>query len=158
MAAHGPLTAKLEALYEVLLSLRQDSRDADIQAFADFFDENCTAWLKSMREYDTPSLGRVGVIDGIRDNLQNYYLEGRQVLSSSESGSRVFCEMKNRLVVCGETLDPFYETAVVEFNTQNLISSFKLYSCRSHIVMIVQQKTGVGPYTDTSDGKVPVVV
>lgn len=60
--------------------------------------------------------------------------------------------MKNKLLVLGEILDPFYETAVLSFNEEGLITEWKMYSCRSHVVAIVQMKTGMGPYSEREVG------
>lgn len=46
----------------------------------------------------------------------------------------------------GQILDPFYETTVVVFDEEGLIVELKQYSCRSHIVEIIQEQTGIGPY------------
>jgi len=50
--------------------------------------------------------------------------------------------------VLGQTLDPLYETAVVVFDEEGLVRELKQYCCRSHVVQIVQEKTGEGPYKD----------
>lgn len=140
----------LDALYDTWQSLREDSSTADLETFAAFFSPNSTVWLESMREHLTPSLGRDGIIQTMRANLDHYHLEERRVISQSGGvdDKRVFCEMKNRLVVEGTILDPFYETAVVVFDDDGLILDLKLYSCRSHIVMLIQDKTGKGPYNE----------
>lgn len=144
------LDPKLDELFDLLLKIRHESPEAEFDRFGKLFDENCTVWLQSMREHLEPSIGRQAVIKTLKDNLTHYYLEERRILSQAvdEANSRVFCEMKNRLVVHGEVLDPFYETAIATFNADGLITDFKFYSCRSHIVMLIQKATGIGPYAD----------
>ncbi|MCJ1382580.1 hypothetical protein MMC17_005693 [Xylographa soralifera] len=141
--------SRLESLYQTWQSLRPTSSDKQFDVFGAFFDEACIAWLKSMREWDQPSIGRQAIIDKVKANTELHHLEERRVLSSftSEDGLKVVCEMKNRLSVIGNPLDPFYETAVATFNEQGLITDFKLYNCRSPIVGIIQTMTGRGPYT-----------
>jgi hypothetical protein len=143
------LHAKLDALYSKMQSLNSTSSPGDFDAFGAFFDKHCTAYLKSMREYAEPSIGRQAAIDTLKEILAEYHIEERRVLSraTSEDGSTVIVEMKNRLSVLGGTLDPFYETVVATFNDEGLISELKTYSCRSHIVGMIQEKTGVGPYS-----------
>ncbi len=152
MTANNPLHAKLDAFYDTMQRLTLKSSPEEFSRFASFFDEKCIVYLQSMRERSTPSLGRQGVIDGLKDNLKDYYLDERRVLSRSisDDGLRIFCEMENRLVVHGRVLDPFPETAVVVFDKDGLITSFKLYSCRSHLVRYIQEETGRGPYTKES--------
>lgn len=140
--------AKLDALYDVWLNLSLESSPSDFEAFAAFFDEDCTAWLLSMRELDTPSHHRQGVIQGIKEVLKNTRLNERRVIERFESagGSKISCEMSNSLTVQGRVLDPFPETVTAVFNDKGLITDFKLYACRSPIVAIIQEVTGEGPY------------
>ncbi|ETS80533.1 hypothetical protein PFICI_08062 [Pestalotiopsis fici W106-1] len=139
---------RLDSLYEVWQSLSPGSSSEDFKAFADFFSQDCTAWLLSMREHETPSIGRSGVIEGIQTAIQDSQIKARRVLKrfTDVTGSTISCEMQNSLTVHGKPLDPLYETAVVAFNDQGFITDFKLYSCRSAIVAIIQDVTGVGPY------------
>ena len=152
------LHAKLDAHYATMQKLTLESPAEDFAAFGAFFNEECTVYLMSMREYAEPSLGRQAAIAALRENLNEIRMVERRVLSRSvttnaDGSSTVFHEMKNHLVVCGDVLDPFYETAVVHFDKDGLITEFKLYSCRSHIVMLIQEHTGVGPYEKhTGDG------
>jgi hypothetical protein len=143
------LHAKVDVFYSKIQSLKSTSSPEDFDAFGAFFDKDCIAYLKSMREYAEPSIGRQAAMDTLKEILAEYHIEERRVLSraTSEDGSTVIVEMKNRLNVLGDTLDPFYETVVATFNDEGLISELKTYSCRSHIVGMIQDKTGVGPYS-----------
>ncbi|KAH8816622.1 hypothetical protein F5884DRAFT_829802 [Xylogone sp. PMI_703] len=139
---------RLEDFYKTMDALSPSSEPERYDAFAAFFSDDCTAYLKSMREYDEPSNGRKAVVDSLKEILKEYHVHERRILSHSTSsdGRTVFCEMNNVMHVLGQALDPFYETAVAAFNEQGLIIEYKQYSCRSHIVEIVQDKTGLGPY------------
>jgi hypothetical protein len=44
--------------------------DSEFDRFARFFSETCVAYLKSMREYNEPSIGRQATIDSLRENLK----------------------------------------------------------------------------------------
>lgn len=151
MATTASLQARLDAVYNQLLVLRQDSSPAEFETFAQFFAEDCTAYLRSMREHAEPAIGRTEIIKDLKDILKDQYFDGRLVISQSvnEQESRIFCEMENRYMIHGQPLDPCHETAVVVFTADGLISTFKQYSCRSHIVMMVQKATGVGPYRES---------
>jgi hypothetical protein len=142
------LHARLDALYSTIQSLKSTSSSQDFDAFGAFFDKDCTVYLKSMREHADPSIGRQAAVDSLREILAQYHIEERRVLSraTTEDGSTVIVEMKNSLNVLGDILDPFYETAVAVFNEGGLITGLKTYSCRSHIVGMIQEKTGEGPY------------
>lgn len=141
--------SRLESLYQTWQNLRSTSTPKQFNDFGAFFDDSCTAWLKSMREWDQPSVGRQAIIDNVKTNIQSHYIEERRVQSSlvSEDGRTVMCEMRNRLSVLGTPLDNFYETAVAKFNEKGLITDFKVYNCRSPIVGVIQTVTGKGPYT-----------
>ena len=141
--------SRLEGLYQKWQNLRPTSPPEQFHDFGAFFDDSCTAWLKSMREWDQPSIGRQAIIDNVKTNIQSHHIEERRVQSSlvSEDGRTVMCEMRNRLDVLGTPLDNFYETAVARFNEKGLITDFKVYNCRSPIVGVVQTVTGKGPYT-----------
>ena len=143
------LNTKVDALYSTMLSLKSTSPPEDFDAFGAFFDKDCIVYLKSMREHADPSIGRQAAVDALKEILAEYHIEIRRVLSRaiSEDGSTVIVEMKNSLNVLGGTLDPFYETVIAKFNEEGLISELKTYSCRSHIVGMIQDKTGVGPYS-----------
>lgn len=149
MNSTDALHDKLDSVYNLMQKLKPTSSSGDLAEFGAFFDEHCTVYLKSMREHAEPSFGREGAIQALKENLTVVHIDDRRVLSRSTSaeGSTIFCEMKNRLDVLGEVLDPFFETAVVSFNDKGLIIEWKLYSCRSHIVALIQMKTGTGPYT-----------
>ncbi|KAI1778459.1 hypothetical protein F4818DRAFT_301685 [Hypoxylon cercidicola] len=156
MATGSPLHSKLDALYEAWSKLSLESSPTEFQAFADFFSEDCTAWLLSMRELKQPSIGREGVIAGVKDVLKDTQIRERRVVDRFESanGSKISVEMENSLVVHGKDLDVFPETATAVFNEQGLITDFKLYCCRSPVVEIIQEVTGIGPYATTkTDGR-----
>ncbi|KAE8448472.1 hypothetical protein EG329_009353 [Mollisiaceae sp. DMI_Dod_QoI] len=148
--SNDTLQAKLEDLYRTIDGLKFDSTAEEFDAFGTFFSENCITYLISMREYDEPSIGRQATVDALRDNLKMQHVAERRILSRSftADGLTAFTEMKNRLHVLGQTLDPFYETAVVVFDENGLVTGFKQYSCRSHIVEIIQEQTGLGPYME----------
>ena len=149
MASIISLQDRLDALYQVLATLRLDSQPEEFTKFASFFADDGIAYLKSMREHDEPSIGRQGIINGIKDVLKDQCLENRRVVSISTNDRErtVFTEMEMRYVVHAEVLDPFHETSVAVFNGDGLITNFKIYSCRSHIVMLIQKQTGLGPYS-----------
>lgn len=151
MATTASLQARLDAVYHQLSVLRQESTPAEFEKFAQFFAEDCTAYLRSMREHAEPAIGRTAVVNHLKDILNDHDFDRRSVISQSvnEQESRVFCEMENRYMIHGQPLDPCHETAVVVFDADGLISNFKQYSCRSHIVMMIQRATGVGPYHDS---------
>ncbi|KAL7943414.1 hypothetical protein V8C42DRAFT_346865 [Trichoderma barbatum] len=79
--------------------------------------------------------------------MEDQYLEKRKVVSQlfGEEDSRVFIEMENRYNIHSKVLDDFPETLVATFDDEGLVNSFKLYSCRSHVVMMIQAATGEGP-------------
>ncbi|KAE9370284.1 hypothetical protein N431DRAFT_426667 [Stipitochalara longipes BDJ] len=107
-----------------------------------------------MREYSEPSHGRSATISTLQEIVQQQHVVERHILSraittSPDAGSTtVFVEMKNKLHVLGKALDTFFETAVVTFDGEGLIAELRNYSCRSHIVEIVQKETGEGPYSE----------
>lgn len=151
------LQKRLDALYATIQNLSSSSSAEEFEAFGAFFDNDCKAWLKNMREYDSPGLGRQGTIDKLRFIMKEKYwsIAEREVISSSttQDGSRVLCETKKRLVIHGQPVDPFFETEVAVFNSEGLITELRLYSCWSPIVSVIQQQTGDGPYA-TPDYKV----
>ncbi|KAI1106226.1 hypothetical protein F4804DRAFT_62139 [Jackrogersella minutella] len=155
MTTTASLHAKLDALYEVWQGLSLNSPTAEFEKFANFFDENCTAWLLSMREIATPSIGRQGVIEGTKDILKDMdmQIKQRRVVDrfQSTSGSKISAEMSNDLVVYGRELLAYPETATVAFNDKGLITDFKVYCCRSAVVEIIQDVTGEGPYKPKDD-------
>ncbi|OTA91453.1 hypothetical protein M434DRAFT_397194 [Hypoxylon sp. CO27-5] len=146
------LHAKLDGLYDVWMSLKPNSPEADFARFGSYFDENCKAYLLSMREIDEPSVGRQAVIEKIKEVLQNTRIKQRNVLGRFDVtwGGKVAVEMYNHIEVGGIYLIPFPEIAVVTFNDENLITDFKLYCCRSPVVHIIQAATGYGPYKSVS--------
>lgn len=147
---NNALYTKLDDLYKTIDGLTLNSTSEKFDAFGAFFSGNCTVYLKSMREYDEPSAGPQAAIDALRDNKKEQHVAERRILSRSitADGLTIYCEMKNRLHVLGQTLDPFYETAVVVFNDKGFITELKQYSCRSHIAEIIQDQTGLGPYAE----------
>lgn len=141
---------RLRALQAKLDTLSSTSSSKEFGLLGDFFSDDCTTFLASMREYDEPSIGRQATIEKYQDILKIYHIRERRVLSHSTSsdGRTVFCEMKYSVHVYDEILDPFYETVVAVFNEEGLIKELRQYSCRSHIVEIIQAKTGDGPYAE----------
>ncbi|KAI0837549.1 hypothetical protein F5Y06DRAFT_297407 [Hypoxylon sp. FL0890] len=117
------LHQRLDSLYDIWMGLNPDSPQADFAKSANFFEENCTVYLLSMREISEPSRGREGVIKGIKEVLKNTRIKERRV-----------------------EIDLCLEVAVVVFNDKGLITNFKLYYCRSPVVQIIQDITGNGPY------------
>ncbi|KAH8658290.1 hypothetical protein BX600DRAFT_500260 [Xylariales sp. PMI_506] len=152
MASSEQLHAKLDALYDIWVKLTPDSPETAFEEFASKFSQDSTAWLKSMREIREPSLGREGVIEGIKLAVKDSQILERRVVarsaSVSDTGSgKIFVESSNRVKVYGKDIETFPETAVVEFDSEGgLIKDFKLYSCRSPIVELIQELTGDGPY------------
>lgn len=147
----------LEAVYDHLQGLSANPSDDDLIRFGAFFTAECTTNLRSMRE--DPKHGRQAVIDDLKDLLNVWHLEKRQVDAQStvvnaDGSVTIFCQMSNRLSILGEILDPYPETVVVNFvlddeqDNKLRISDFKSYGCRSGIVKIIQSKTAKGPYSD----------
>ncbi|CAF3433387.1 unnamed protein product [Fusarium graminearum] len=150
MAYLTTLEARLDAVYSALETLGPDSLAEDFVNFASFFSEDCIAYLRGMRDHKTPAFGRQGLIHDLQNLLQSQHLKKRRVISqvANEQGGQIFSEMENQYIVHSEILDPFHKTAVVSFNREGLIHSFKLYCCRSHFVWLTQQATGEGSYKD----------
>ncbi|KAH8896762.1 hypothetical protein GQ53DRAFT_890092 [Thozetella sp. PMI_491] len=140
----------LDGLYALLETLREDSSQEEFDKFGAFFAEDATAYLRSMREHREPSIGRQAIIDDMKAILKDQFLATRRIVSSSfnERDMKLFTEMENTIHVHSDVLDPFHETAIVAFNNDGLINNFKVYSCRSHIVMLIQKHTGLGPYNE----------
>ena len=144
------LEGKLYDLCDVIQNLSPSSSDAEFEQFGTFFASHGKAYLKNMREHDQPAKGRKEIIEKMKEIMteKHWRIVDRQVLSCSvtSDGSRILCETKKRLRVCGRPVDPFYETEVAVFDDQGLIAELRLYSCWSPIVSVVQQETGKGPY------------
>jgi hypothetical protein len=153
MATTDLFYSRLDDLYDQWQKLTPDSAEADFEKFASHFNKDGTAWLKSMREVAEPSVGREGIIQGIKDAVKDSQLTGRRVVarSATPDGRKVFVEHSNHLTVLGKSIDPFPETTVVEFDSEGLIWDFKNYSCRSPVVTIIQEVTGEGPYERHDD-------
>ncbi|KAK5123502.1 hypothetical protein LTR85_002540 [Meristemomyces frigidus] len=144
-------TAKLDAIYELFQTFTLSSPESDFTSFGSYFTPNCSANLRSMRE--EPKRGRQAAVDDLKALVkEGWHIDERRIDAQAEvsgtTGITVFCQMSNRLNIMGDILDPFQETAVVSFDSDGLISDFKLYSCRSPIVRIVQEKTRLGPYSE----------
>lgn len=146
---------RLRALQATLDTLSSASSPEEISNLGHFFAEDCIAYVASMREYDEPSIGRNATIAKYREILQFYHIHERRVLSHSTSadGKTVFCEMKHSVHIFDELLDPFYETVVAIFDDKGLIKELRQYSCRSHLIEIIQAKTGEGPYSVLPDSR-----
>lgn len=143
------LVARLDGIFAQLQSLKPDSPLLDFEKAASFFAPDCTAYLRSMRERSTPAIGREAVIKHLQEIVKEYQLQKHHVISQAvdEKASRIFSEMENQYLIHGYTVDPFPETVIAVFNTDGLISSFKLYCCQSHLVHFMQVATGRGPYS-----------
>ncbi|TVY93673.1 hypothetical protein LAWI1_G001643 [Lachnellula willkommii] len=152
MTCPSTSSSQLENLYQTWQTLRPTSPPSHFAAFGAFFAPTCTACLQSMREWDLPSIGRQAIIDAVKSNIQTSHIEERvvQSLLASDDGRTVVCEMRNRLNVLGYRLENYFETAVVRYDGQGLVSDFRVYGCRSPIVGVVQTVTGRGPYTDAA--------
>jgi hypothetical protein len=150
MAATNDRQQRLDSLYEIIQNLSATSSNEEFEKFGAFFAVDCKAWLKNMREYDMPGVGRQGAIDLLRSIMKEKYwtIAQRKVLSSATTadGSRLFSETEKRLIIYGEPVDPFFETEVAVFDSDGLIKELRLYNCWSPIVSVLQQKTGKGPY------------
>lgn len=148
MTSADSFDSKLDALYDKWQKLPTDSSDSALESFASHFSTNATAWLLSMRELADPSIGREGIIEGIKKALSDSQITERRVVARSVTpdGRKVFIETSNAVTVHGKLIDPLPETTVVEFDDKGLIVDFKIYSCRSPIVALIQDATGEGPY------------
>lgn len=144
------LESKLYNLYTTIQNLSPSSPDADFEKVGTLLASNSKAYLKNMREHDQPAKGREEIIQKLKEIMteKHWQIVERQVLSScvTSDGSRVFCETRKRLLVCGKPVDSFYETEVAVFDEQGLIEELRLYSCWSPIASVIQQVTGKGPY------------
>jgi hypothetical protein len=141
----------LDDLYGIIQSLTPTSPPSSFSAFAQFFAPDCTVYFKSMNMHRMPGISRAEAIDDIREVVSKLQIRSREVLhfavsSSSDGRDTVFCETRQRIDVLGETIEPFFETHVVEFGEGGLITGFRNYCCWSPVVDIVQRKTGLGPY------------
>jgi hypothetical protein len=123
MATYTPQHMKLDELFKSMQHLTQTSSLEDFTLFGAFFDENCVVHLQSMREYYMPAIGRRAAIFEMQERLKTVRILERQILarSSTADGNTIFCETKQRLEVCGEDVDPFFETVLVKFNNEGLI-------------------------------------
>lgn len=144
--------SKLSDLYTVIQSLCPSASEAEFHKFGILFAFDCTVYLKNMNEFNQPAKGRDQTIMKLREIMsdKHWRLAGREVLSSStisnQDGTRIFCETKKRLVICGQRVEPFFETEVATLDDEGLIKELRLYSCWSPIASTIQQVTGKGPY------------
>lgn len=143
----------LDDLYVIIQALTPTSPPSSFSAFAQFFAPNCTVYLKSMNMHRLPGISRIEAIDDMRDVVSKLRIRSREVLhfavsSSSDGRDTVFCETRQSIDVLGETIEPFFETHVVEFGEGGLITGFRNYCCWSPVVDVVQKKTGLGPYAE----------
>ncbi|CAF9922106.1 MAG: hypothetical protein GOMPHAMPRED_002495 [Gomphillus americanus] len=142
---------QLEDLYILWASLRPESGDEQFIAFGDYFHPFCVAWLSSMRDYANPSRGRKEIVEFVKASLKNYHYESRDIVSRSYSEDylKISIEGKASMNIMGTLLENVYETVVATFDqTTGLISDLKVYTCRSHLVLVLQSKTGRGPYSE----------
>lgn len=144
------LQQKLDAVYNLIETLSPDSPSSKFEEFAAFFAPNAKAWLKNMREYDSLGVGRQEIINKLKSIMteKHWRIAEREVIASAVSadGSRLFCETRKRLDVCGQPIDPFPEVEIAVFNAEGLITELRLYCCWSPIASVIQQVTGGGPY------------
>lgn len=150
--SRATLETQTEIFFSALRKLRTDSPPEAFESFGLLFDDDCAANPLSMREHLDVKQGRQEIIDTFKASIEQVQLTERRVLSQiiDEDQRMVACEMKNRLLVNGQVLDPFYETSIINFNTEGRIISLNTYSCRSPIVALLQKTTGLGPYADVS--------
>jgi len=78
----------------------------------------------------TPNIGRQGAIDKLCSIITEKYwkLAERKVISSAVTaeGSRLFCQTEKRLIIHGQSVDPFFETEVTVFDADGLIIELRL--------------------------------
>jgi hypothetical protein len=143
----------IDKVYELMMKLSESSPPEDYEAIAAYFDKDCVVYPWSMREYALPAVGRKAAMREFQERAKIERILAREVLSHSSSADRktLFCEMKHRVDVFGQTVDPYFETAVATMTNEGLIGELKLYSCRSHLVKAYQDHTGFGPYSDKID-------
>lgn len=142
----------LDELYIIIQCLTSASSPSSFSAFAQFFAPDCTVYFKSMNMHHLPGISRAEAIDDMREVVSKVQIRSHEVLhfavsSSSDGRDTVFCETRQSIDVLGETIEPFFETHVVEFGEGGLITGFRNYCCWSPIVDVVQRKTGLGPYS-----------
>ncbi|KAF2105126.1 hypothetical protein NA57DRAFT_71323 [Rhizodiscina lignyota] len=148
---------KLNALYQLIQKMTPSSPPEDFDTFAAFFSPDCKVFLRSMREHKRPGIGHSGAISMLKEMLECWSLNERRVLSTCSTSdgelATVFFETSKRLTIVGDVIDPFYETEVAVFNAEGLITDLRIYSCWSHIVSIIQDKTGSGPYNNPKEAR-----
>ncbi|KAM3514837.1 hypothetical protein MY11210_001561 [Beauveria gryllotalpidicola] len=125
------------------------AKTRDFESFASAFTDDCEVHLRSMREHKTPARSRREIIDHLHDILKDQCLTQYHIVSLAvdEDNMRIYCEMANSYNIHGKSLPFFAETAIVTFNPDGLVKTFKLYSCRSDLVFLIQKATGSGPYS-----------
>jgi hypothetical protein len=148
--SEATLETQTESFFGALERLRADSSPESLQSFGRFFNKDCIANPISMREHLDVKHGCQQIVDAYKETVQNVQLVEHRILSRiiDESQRMVACEMKNRMLVDGQVLDPFYETAIIHFDTEGSIVKLNMYSCRSPIVALLQKTTGLGLYAD----------
>ncbi|KAK5684288.1 hypothetical protein LTS10_004154 [Elasticomyces elasticus] len=129
--------AKLDELYHHPETVTATSSDADFNRLR--LQHSQHARVSHNRQTSTPSR---------HQNLsQSYRIVSRRIQDGNTAV--VFCQMSNRIDIMGDIVDPFQETAVVTFDgEERLVSKLKLYSCRSPLVRVMQEKTRLGPYSE----------
>ncbi len=162
MAPSRPLTSHdliplLDTFYATYAAAVSSPSEANLSAFGALFTPTASKNLQSMRE--PTSTGRSAAIASVASSLPQQKLIERRIISQTADPATltVYCQMANKLEVCGKVLDPYYETAVVLFSAEGLIEEMKMYGCRSPIVRIVQDETGLGPYCDHTEEEVRVM-
>jgi hypothetical protein len=147
--SRATLEAQTELFFSALKNLRADTPET-FESIGLLFEDDCIANPISMREHLGVAKGRQEVVKAYKElNRQSQLVERRTLSQIIDEGQRmVACEMKNRLRVNGQVLDPFYETAIITFSATGRIASLNMYSCRSPVVALLQKTTGLGPYSD----------
>lgn len=145
------LSLGVDAVFSHIQSLRPDSSLLELEKVASLFTTDCIAYLRSMREILEPAIGREAIVDHLRELAKDQQLQKYRVIAQAvdEKSSRIFSEMENRYTIHDYSVDTFPETSIMTFDADGLISSFKLYSCRSQLVHLIQKATGIGPYSES---------
>lgn len=140
------LLDRLDALYETWSHLSKSSSPSDLQSFVDFFSPECETNIKSMRE---PSRhGKDALMSALKEFLAVEKIDQIRTMTQAvgPDGLTVYREMRNIIDILGSKME-MPETVVVVFNQEGLIERLMVYSCRSHIVRVVQEVTSKGPYS-----------
>lgn len=149
MSTTQDLQSALDAVYAKYTALRLDSSTQDFDDFAALFANDCEVYLRSMREHKTPARSHAEIVEHLQDILKDQFLSKYRVVSQGfdEGSRRVYTELANDYNIHGKVLPSFAETCIATFDSDGRIKTFKLYSCRSDLVFLIQKATGQGPYS-----------